>query len=115
MYSLFCADALYDTAVKRGDLSFYGLSVLALLVAAPSSWELSCQKHAVVFPTKLARVAKAPRAAILRGLKELQASGDVDVITVTGQKQKNHTFAVRLLSPDEILALVEARSAEKAI
>ncbi|MGO3833234.1 MAG: hypothetical protein ACTJGT_04645 [Microbacteriaceae bacterium] len=100
------AATLYDDAAMPGSMTFHGRVVLDELTRAVSRGgiELNTTDHTVVQPGRLAREAGAPRAFILRGLRELQASGVLDVNIVTGEKAKMHTFAVRLWSPREVLA-----------
>lgn len=100
------AATLYDEAATPGGLTFHGRVVLGELTRTDSraGIKLNTTKHTVVRPGRLAREAGASRAFMLRGLRELKAAGVLDITIVTGEKAKNHTFAVRLWSPREVLA-----------
>lgn len=110
------AATLYDEAATPGGLTFHGRVVLGELTRTDSraGIKLNTTKHTVVRPGRLAREAGAgaTRAFMLRGLRELKAAGVLDVIVVTGKKGKNHTFAVRLWSPREVLANAIVKAGE---
>lgn len=102
------AATLYDEAAMPGELAFHARVVLGELTHTDSrrGIKLNSIHHTVVQPGRLAREAGAgaSRAFMLRGLRELKAAGVLDITIVTGEKAKNHTFAVRLWSPREVLA-----------
>lgn len=108
------AATLYDEAATPGGLTFHGRVVLGELTRTPSreGIKLNTTNYTVVQPGRLAREAGAPRPFILRGLQELRAAGVLDVTIVTGKKGKNHTFAVRLWSPREVLANAIVKAGE---